>query len=263
MSKPRYRIYPSILDKYQKFLDSDLVAEEFWNRTEDSYKLSPEEMSDKLEQELIDAINRVDKVPSEAADKGTAFNEIIDCIIENKECEREDMHIYSILAPEKEPCVIAQFNGWTFSFDIELSRRVAAYFADCIPQYTCSAILPTSFGDVELYGHVDYIGVNKVYDLKTTRDYKFGNYSDYWQRHLYPYCLIESGDLKEVTEFEFTVVEWKELKNKPICGSIFKEVYTYSHEKSKTKLTAICESFIGWLEARRNLITNEKIFGGE
>lgn len=258
MSKPRYRIYPSVLDKYQKFLDSDLVVEEFWNRAGDSYKLSPEEMSDKLEQELIDTINRVDKEPSEAADKGTAFNEIIDCMVEHRDTERNDILLHS----SKED-IKALYNEWEFSFNINLCKNVSKYFSGCIPQYTCSAILPTIFGDVELYGHVDYIGINKVYDLKTTKDYKFGNYSKYWQRYTYPYCLVESGDLQEVTEFEFTVVEWKGKATEPLNGEIFKEVYTYSHEESKSKLTAICESFIAWLEARREFITNEKIFGGE
>lgn len=259
MSKPRYRIYPSILDKYQKFLDSDMVAEEFWNKdSEGNYKLTPEEMSAQLEEELVDSINRVDKKPIEAADKGTAFNEIIDCILEHRTTERNDM----LLQSSKEDVKVL-FNDWNFSFDINLCKSVASYFNGCIPQYTCSAILSTSFGDVELYGHVDYIGTNKVYDLKTTKQYQFGNYSSYWQRHLYPFCLVESRDMEEVSEFEFLIVTWQELKNKPISGEISKEVYTYSHEKSKAKLTAICESFIEWLEMHRDVITDKKIFGGE
>ena len=140
---------------------------------------------------------------------------------------------------------------------------MAQYIIDCIPQYTCSAILPTIYGDVELYGHVDYINTNKIHDLKTTKNYTFGNYEKYWQRHLYPYCLIESGEMEEVTEFEFTVVKWRELKNKPISGDIFKEVYTYSHEASTKALRGICEAFIEWLEANRHRITDKKIFGGE
>ena len=116
---------------------------------------------------------------------------------------------------------------------------------------------------MELYGHVDYINTNKINDLKTTKNYTFGNYEKYWQRHLYPYCLIESGEMGEVTEFEFTVVKWRELKNKPISGDIFKEVYTYSHEASTKALRGVCEAFIEWLEANRHRITDKKIFGGE
>ena len=283
MSTPKYRIYPSVLDKFQKFLDSDLVAEEFWNKdSEGDYKLSPEEMSVQLEQELLDCINRVPHEPSEAADKGTAFNEVIDCIIEHHPCEREDMEVksgammedgeFSTQEPNSGevhfnftayPCIDVKFNGFDFRFDAHLCKDVAHYFKGCIPQYTCSAILPTIYGDVDLYGHVDYINTNKIHDLKTTKNYTFGNYEKYWQRHLYPYCLIESGEMEEVTEFEFTVVKWRELKNKPISGDIFKEVYTYSHEASTKALRCICEAFIEWLEANRHRITDKKIFGGE
>lgn len=279
MSTPKYRIYPSVLDKFQKFLDSDLVAEEFWNKdSEGDYKLSPEEMSVQLEQELLDCINRVPHEPSEAADKGTAFNEVIDCIIEHHPCEREDMEIKTGMMTDDVistnyggvqfkvvgyPSIDVKFNGFEFRFDAHLCKDVAQYFIGCIPQYTCSAILPTIYGNVELYGHVDYINTNKIHDLKTTKNYTFGNYEKYWQRHLYPYCLIESGEMEEVTEFEFTVVKWRELKNKPISGDIFKEVYTCSHEASTKALRGICEAFIEWLEANRHRITDKKIFGGE
>ena len=176
MSTPKYRIYPSLLDKFQKFLDSDLVAEEFWNRdSEGKYKLTLEEMSNQLEQELIDSINRVGKVPSEAADKGTAFNEVIDCLIESRKSEREDMTIRSV-KDEEQPYVEVEFNGWTFRFDLDLCRKVAALFKGCIPQYTCSATFETMYGDVELYGYVDYIGMDRICDLKTTKNYTFGNY---------------------------------------------------------------------------------------
>lgn len=283
MSTPKYRIYPSVLDKFQKFLDSDIVAEELWNKdSEGDYKLSPEEMAVQLEQELLDCINRVPREPSEAADKGTAFNEVIDCIIEHHPCEREDMEIkYGAMMEDggiskqepnsgevhfnftAYPCIDVKFNGFDFRFDAHLCKDVAHYFMGCIPQYTCSAILSTIYGDAELYGHVDYINTNKIHDLKTTKNYTFGNYEKYWQRHLYPYCLIESGEMEEVTEFEFTVVKWRELKNKPISGDIFKEVYTYSHEASTKALRGICEAFIEWLEANRHRITDKKIFGGE
>jgi hypothetical protein len=282
MSTPKYKIYPSILDKFQKFLDSDLVAEEFWNKKNDDYILTPDKMAERLEQELIDSLNRVGKQPSQAADKGTAFNEVIDCIIDRHPTEREDMEIrVDVQMEEGGPCrqepnigevrynitaypyIGVKYNGWDFRFQEALCRIVADYFDECVPQHTCSAILPTVYGDVELYGYVDYIGTNKIYDLKTTKKYHFGNYEKYWQKHVYPYCLIESGEMEEVTEFEFTIVQWQESANKPISGEIFKEVYTYSHEASSKALRGICESFIEWLEANREKITDKKIFGGE
>ena len=68
----RYRIYPSILDKFQSYLDVDQTVEEFWNLDGDGeYKETADEMSDRLERELLDAVNRVPREPMEAADKGT------------------------------------------------------------------------------------------------------------------------------------------------------------------------------------------------
>ena len=88
-----YRIYPSLLDKFQELLDYQTAFEGPWNKVSETakkegkypdlevgdYILTADEMQDKLEQELVDAINRVPHEPWEAADKGTAFNEVTRC----------------------------------------------------------------------------------------------------------------------------------------------------------------------------------------
>ena len=77
MSSVRYRIYPSLLDKFQSLLDVEQTVEEFWNLdSEGEYKETADEMSDRLDRELLDAVNRVPHDPIEAADKGTCFNEV-------------------------------------------------------------------------------------------------------------------------------------------------------------------------------------------
>ena len=75
MKQPSYRIYPSLLDKFDKYLRADEEVESFWNIDNETgeYKRSPEEIEENLKQDLLDAINRV-PFESEAADKGTAFN---------------------------------------------------------------------------------------------------------------------------------------------------------------------------------------------
>ena len=101
MSNIRYKIYPSILDKFQSFLDTDMAVEEFWNLdSEGEYKETADEMSDRLELELLDASNRVPREPIEAADKGTCFNEVIDCLISHRKCEYEGMDIHREKWPE-------------------------------------------------------------------------------------------------------------------------------------------------------------------
>ena len=85
MKQPSYKIYPSLLDKFDKYLRADEEVENFWNIDNETgeYKRSPEEIEESLKQDLLDAINRV-PFESEAADKGTAFNAIIDCYVHSK-----------------------------------------------------------------------------------------------------------------------------------------------------------------------------------
>ena len=66
----KYRIYPSLLDKFQELLDYEKVAEEDWNKISESaiergeypgydvgdYKLTPDEMYVKLESDLINSL---------------------------------------------------------------------------------------------------------------------------------------------------------------------------------------------------------------
>ena len=45
-----------------------------------------------------------------------------------------------------------------------------------------SAVIPTRYGDVELYGYIDELVRDTVYDIKTTSKYDFGKYEHGWQR---------------------------------------------------------------------------------
>lgn len=70
MQQPKYRMYPSLLDKFEAYLRVDEEVESFFNIDNETgeYKRSPEEIEAELKQSLIDAINRV-PFASEAADK--------------------------------------------------------------------------------------------------------------------------------------------------------------------------------------------------
>lgn len=85
MQQPNYRMYPSLLDKFEAYLRADEEVESFFNIDNETgeYKRSPEEVEAELKQFLIDAINRV-PFASEAADKGTAFNALVDMAIHNE-----------------------------------------------------------------------------------------------------------------------------------------------------------------------------------
>lgn len=277
-AQPKYRIYPSLLISFQSLLDYQLVAEEDWNKVTQAahdrgeyldrdigdYKLTPDEMYLKLEADLIDSINRVDGVFSEAASKGTAFNEVVDCLIENRKSSRDDCKIYSTMNDHGERVIRSEIDGFTFDFDIDMCRNAAKYFAGSVTQYLASANIETSFGTVGLYGFIDEWVGNKMYDIKTTSRYSWGKFEKGWQRWVYPYCVIEAGDTTEVESFTYWVIEWAYSRNgDPLTAKgIYEETYTYCHEDARSKIREICESFIGWLEARREFIQDKRIFGG-
>nr|DAY10122.1 MAG TPA: hypothetical protein [Caudoviricetes sp.] len=296
---PNYRFYPTLLDKFQTFLDT--TAEDYfyqdedgkWHKnyseTEDAFHYSQEEVDALLKQELLDAINRVPHEPSEPASKGTALNEIVDCIIHNKKSDNKNILIKSLKGVDvkrefgctdevgkpiyydywfehiKVPCIFAEIDGFSFYFDKDFCKSIAEYFKGSLSQVFTSATIDTEFGEVELYGYIDELRENKVFDLKTTSRYEFGKYSKYWQRHIYPYTLIESGACTEINSFEFTayVLKGGTSRTPLITGVQYAEVYQYNHEQSKMLLKNICERFCQFLEDNRDLITNKKIFNEE
>lgn len=311
---PNYRFYPTLLDKFQTYLDT--TAEDYfyqdedgkWHKnyseTEDTLHFSQEEVDALLKQELLDAINRVPHEPSLPTSKGTAFNEVIDCLIHKRRCENDNIIIKTItsgkdlfnarnrnihrivskldgivpIIPEhglpqcEDLCkkavstfIYAACDCFEFLFDIPFCKSVAEYFKGSLSQVFTSATIDTEFGEVELYGYIDELRENKVFDLKTTSRYEFGKYSKYWQRHIYPYTLIESGACTEINSFEFTVyvLEGGTSLTPLTTGVQYAEVYQYNHEQSKMLLKNICERFCQFLEDNRTLITNKKIFNKE
>lgn len=173
-SKVKYRIYPSLLDKFQSFLDADIEAEGFWNVDSETgeQKKTAEEIADAREQELLDAINRVPHEPIEAADKGTCFNELVDWLNGNE----ARVAIKRIADGTECPPYVCELNGFVFKFSADLAHAVAEMFRGAVPQYLCRGYLDTCYGVVELYGYADEILRNKVFDLKTTSAYSFGKF---------------------------------------------------------------------------------------
>ena len=296
---PKYRFYATLLDKFQTYLDTQAEGYFYqdedgsWHKnysvSEDTLHFSQEEVDALLKKELLDVINRVSHEPSEAASKGTALNEIVDCLIHNRKSDNEDIVIKSLkgfnvergfgctdevgkpifydyfLEHVKKPCIYAGLDGFDFYFDIGFCKSIAEYFKGSLSQVFTSAPLETKYGEVELYGYIDELRENKVFDVKTTTRYEFGKYAKYWQRHAYPYTLIESGACTEINSFEFTAYALRGGTSRTplITGIQYPEVYQYDHEQSKVLLKDICERFIEFLEDNRDLVTNRKIFNEE
>lgn len=294
--QPKYRFYATLLDAFTEFLD--VKVEEFfyqdeqgkwhinYNENTGELHFSEEEVYQLAKQQLIDKINRVHKEPSEAAEKGTALNEIIDCMIMKQPCKRDDMIIKTLKEIEvkketgsisladgkpdaydywfekiKTPCIYAHSQGFDFYFDINFCRQVADYFKGSICQMPISVDIQTNYGIVELYGYPDYIKENKVYDLKTTKQYKFGKYEKSWQKHVYPYALIKTGKCTEIKEFEYSC--YRLMGGTPtqplIKGMFFPEVYLFDYHTSEYLLKEQCERFIEFIENNKNVITDKKL----
>jgi len=247
--QPKYKIYATLLDAFTDYLRSSEIYQEYWGFAENPEK-TEEEFEQAQLQALLDRINRV-PFDSEAADKGTAFNEVVDCLILGRKSDK--MEIASI--PEV-GIIAAEYNNRKFGFSIALCREFASYYKGAIPQVRVEAILPTQYGDALVYGVIDELMPLSVHDVKTTSKYAVGKYAHHWQHIVYPYCLHENGN--HITDFEYNVVRFGTN-----CYATYTEHYAYRHERDKARLTAHVEAFIEFLEANRSLITDKKIFAEE
>ena len=309
--KPDYAFSPTLLDAFQHMLDTK--AEDYfyqdetgawhlnWNETEETLHFSEEEVDALLKKEFLDRVNKVPMPPSEAASKGTAFNEIVDCLV--KKCKptnpaiiiktiRSGQDLYDArlnkarldngdigekifleeiklndsmeqFAKIGMPFIYVALDGFEFFFDKTFCLDAAEYFRNSICQYYTKSLLETSNGIVELHGYIDYLRQDRVFDCKTTKQYTFGNYQKKWQRYTYPFTLIESGMMNDVNSFEFTiyVLSGGTSRTPLISGKQYKEVYTYDHEQARMILTQQCERLVEFLDVNRENITNEKVFG--
>lgn len=266
MSNIAYNIYPSILDSYQRYLDTtpenylykagDGKYHMNYSESTGEYLYSSEEVEEMAKQELIDKINRV-PFSSEAATKGTVFNELVDMFVNRKRPSEV------IVRYEKDKDALhAELDGKEFVFSYSFVEDYAKRFALSTPQLRVEAPIETMYGNVCLYGYIDELVHEDVIDIKTTSRYTFGDFADHWQRHVYPYCLIEGGYMTNVQSFTYSVVTLKGGTEKQplITGSVNDEYYTYDHSQSKVLIKSFLERFIEFLQENRERITDKKIF---
>lgn len=248
MSTPKYCIYATLLDTFQGWLSSSEIWQEYWGNSDD-----PSKTEEAFEKEQLETLfNRINRIPmkwedSEAADRGTAFNEAIDCLIMG--CKSEKMDLKS---DKTTGLITANYNKRTFVFPIELVREFASYFSDATCQVYTEATIETKSGTVLLYGFIDELRPLSVHDIKATSKYKVGKFRNNWQHVVYPYCLNANGN--HVNEFEYNVA---------VLGTsyqTFTEHYHYRPDFHPIALTGIVEQLIGFLEANRDKITDLKIF---
>ncbi len=277
---PKYRFYATLLDCYSDYINSDAIWGKYWGFSKNPPH-TPEEFHQKQFQQVIDRINRV-PFDSEAADKGTAFNEIIDCMVEHRQSDK--MRIRRVVEPtvitkvmgEVNNCdpderwadveyidnpnagkvigLKATYNGREFYFDIALCRKFADYFKGALTQQFVSAILPTVYGDVEVYGFIDDLKPLSAHDIKYTGSYSMAKFKKHWQHIVYPYCLTQNGS--DIRLFEYNIAEVDKYDR----WKYFTETYMFNPERDVPILTAHCEDLIQFIEDNRHLTTDKKIF---
>ena len=170
--KVDYKVYATLLDSFMDYQDSDAIYDKYWGWS-DNPPHTQEEFHELQFQELINRINRV-PFDSEAADKGTAFNEVVDCMIENRNSDKVE-----IKKVELNGIVIgvnALYNNREFYFDINLLREFANYYKGALTQQYVEAVIHTSKGNVLIYGYIVELLPTSVHDIKTTSQYYVGKF---------------------------------------------------------------------------------------
>lgn len=254
LSKVRCRIYATLLDAWQNYLDTPQIYDRHWGFS-DNPPHTLEEFWVKQRASLIDRINRV-PFTSEAASKGTAFNAVIDTLITGQLDEKVKM--CKVLDENGKPLAVqAELDGFTFRFPYEICKEFALYYNGAIPQVRVSAIFSTMYGNVELYGYIDELMPLSVHDIKYTGNYSASKFKHHSQHLVYPYCLIQNGSY--VPTFEYNVAE----ESKSGKWQTYTETYVFDPERDIPILRERCEGLIEFLLQNLQHITDRKIFGGE
>jgi len=238
----KYKFYATLLDKYESYINSSRIYQQYYGFAENP-SISEEDFEKQQFQSLIDTINRV-PFESEAASKGTAFNEMVDCIIENRKSED-----YEITSFKEQNIIRVKDDKYIFDFPLDISLKISNLLKGALTQQFCEGNLPTKYGDVLLYGYIDELMPFKVVDIKTTSKYNAFKFRHNWQHIVYPFCLIQNGIL--ISEFEYLTTDFK---------NIWSETYTYNQEIHLPKLIQHCENLIEFIEQNKHLISNKKIF---
>ena len=268
--QPKYNIYPSLLDVFQQYVDSDIIWEKYWGFS-DNPPHTPEEFHEIQFQSVIDRINRV-PYDNDAVAKGTAFNEVVDCMIEHRKSDKVEVEkVYEKIAVgaydnvENKPlyCDVtytnkvvglnAKMGERVFFFPIGVCREFANYYKGAVTQKYVEGILSTSFGDVKLYGFIDELMPLSVHDIKTASQYSVGKYKRNSQHLVYPFCLMQMGN--DVRTFEYNVAVIGKYNYET-----FTESYEFNPERDIPILQQRCEDFIRFVNENRELITDKKIF---
>lgn len=214
--------------------------------------VTPDEWQNKL---FVDLVNKINRVPfeSETAEKGTQFNNVIDLFVANKTKDSKhelllDANNVTIMDWEQEENGMKTYSK-KYTFPLPLVKEFADYYEDAESQVFVKGIIDTCFGDVDIYGYLDYLLPFSVHDLKTCKYYQGGKFRKHWQHICYPFCLNKMGN--NVERFEYNITDFKKT---------YTELYMFKAERDVPKLRNVCELFINFLTTNKELIKDTKVF---
>lgn len=247
------RIYPTLLDSFVDYLETPQIYDRYWGYSENPPH-TLEEFWIKQQASLIDRINRV-PFTSEAASKGTAFNNVIDAMNTGwNDCSAD---IEVIEQDGQSAAICTRQDGFTFQFPYGICKEFADYYKGAIPQVRVSAILPTCYGNVEVYGVLDELMPLSIHDIKYTGNYSASKFKHHSQHLVYPYCLIQNGS--DVRTFEYDIAE----ESKSGKWQTYTETYVFDPDRDIPILRERCEALIEFILQNREFITNRRVLGGE
>jgi len=240
----QYRFYATLLDTFEGYLNCDKIYQQYYGRSNDP-KVSEDEFAQTKYLELIDKINRVPREFSAAADRGIAFNLVLDwCITGQRSDEIE-------VIKANDYAIVVEYNNEQYPFPRSILLPIVERIKDGLMQVWLEGYLQTTKGRVKLCGYTDAVMPFKITDVKTTKQYKAFKYRDGWQADVYMYCARCEGF--EVSEFEYLVTDFKK---------VYTETYTWQ-EDTESKLVGICEQFIDFIDQHEKVITDERIYNLE
>lgn len=268
--KPKWHIYPSLMDSYTNYLQSAEIYDKYWGGSECPPQ-NYEEFEQSQWQDLIDKINRVSKdLPK--ADVGTVFNELVDCMVLGRKSDSIEVEKINriVNGSEEVGWLKAHYKERTFTYPIEMCREFANYYKEggAIPQMFVEGFIQTDRGIVRLYGYADEVMSGSVHDIKTSGSYEAFKYKSNAQHLVYPYCLRYMGI--EITDFCYDLAHIKTniRSGEPTPTDIhiehigtYQEEYSYNPKRDVPIIQERLCQLIDFIEAHRHLITNTKLFG--
>lgn len=240
----KYRFYATLLDGFQDYLDSEKNYEKFYSNPDNPGSPTLDQYDNKA---LLDLLNRINRVPfeSEAADKGTAFNDVVDCLIAKSPISVKTTYTID----EQAGRIFAQYKNRNFAFPLSICLEFAEYYEGAVSQVFVTGIVHTKYGDVEVYGYIDELMPFSIHDIKSTKFYEAFKFRKHWQHRVYPYCLWQKGDA--VQYFEYNITDFSDT---------YTERYEWNADRDIPDLVQHCERLIEFLEVYRPYITDKKIF---